>query len=62
MLYLTRQVLMTQGVFEVTGVHHNPIDEEKLLGICRACRKLFYTSDQQAVFKKLTANRLIRIV
>ena len=37
---------MTQGVFEVSGIHHNEMDDEKLLRVCSTCRVFFFPSDQ----------------
>ena len=38
---------MTQGVFEVSGVHHTSMDTEKLLEYAALAEMPFLPSDQQ---------------
>ena len=50
---------LTKGAFEVSAVHHNELEEEKIIRICGACRMCVITSDQQKVCKKSIRKRKI---
>ena len=48
---------MTQGVFEVSGIHHNEMPDEKLVRVCSTCRVFFFPSYQQESAESIRQTR-----
>ena len=57
-----RREPLTQGVFEVSGIHHNEIEEEKLFGICGIGRMCFFSRPSAKVCRGHTEKKLTEAV